>query len=136
MDIKRLIPTACFLLMQGCTSAQNQENMELTNFRSYALATCLGAAFKDPAVQSDFNKAANGFMERGHMSLEAYEELRAVNLTWLEKDYPSKHGGQVNSAKCFDLFKSPEVLNLYNKHDPCLLVNEWLDPNEFKEACS
>lgn len=70
------------------------------------------------------------------MSLEAYEELRAVNLTWLEKDYPSKHGGQVNSAKCFDLFKSPEVLNLYNRHDPCLPANEWLDPNEMNESCA
>ena len=105
-------------------------------FENYALAICLGSAFEDDQVRADFNKAASGYMERGHLPIEAYEELRGAVQVWLQKDYPSKRGGQVNSAKCFDFYRSRDLAELFEKHDPCRSKRGWLDMDEYTENCS
>jgi hypothetical protein len=117
MDIKRLALTlfASNVLLSCTTIPANKSNEEIL-FYNYGLAVCLGAAFEDKIVKSDFNKSANGYMERGDMPIEAYEELRAAAKRWLEKSYASKHGGQVNSAKCIDFQRSQEISELFKKY--------------------
>lgn len=117
MDIKRLALTlfASNVLLSCTTIPANKSNEEIL-FYNYGLAVCLGAAFEDKIVKSDFNKSANGYMERGDMPIEAYEELRATAKRWLEKSYASKHGGQVNSAKCIDFQRSQEISELFKKY--------------------
>lgn len=140
MDIRQLTSGVLIIALAGCTTSPTpspqQEQPELRMFRHYALAICLGAAFKDTPVTSDLNKAANGYFERGNMPLEAYEELREISGSWLEKDYPSKHGEQVNSAKCFDFAQSLQITTLYEKYNPCRREDDWLDPQAFIEACA
>ncbi len=117
MDIKRLALSlfAANLLLSCATNLAKKTNEEIL-FYNYGLAVCLGAAFEDKIVKSDFNKSANGYMERGDMPIEAYEELRAAANRWLEKSYASKHGGQVNSAKCIDFQRSQEISELFAKY--------------------
>lgn len=119
VDIKRLALSlfAANLLLSCATNPAKKKNEEIL-FYNYGLAVCLGAAFEDKIVKSDFNKSANGYMERGNMPIEAYEELRAAANRWLEKSYASKHGGQINSAKCIDFQRSQEISELFKRHRP------------------
>lgn len=119
----------------ACATGKNIPQKEKLNFKNYALAVCLGSAFKSDETTSDFNKSANGYMERGNMSLEAYEELRDLVDKWLVKNYPSKHGGQVNSAKCFDLYHSSELTKIFNQYDPCHSKENWISEEDYKESC-
>lgn len=73
-------------------------------------------------------------MARGNVALEAYEELRKVVDSWLAKDFPSKHGGQVQSAKCIAMYNSQELSELFKKYDPCASKTSWLDPSEYTKA--
>ena len=119
MDTKRLtIPLILTSFLLSCATSPAKKSNEEVLFYNYSLAVCLGSAFEDIIVKSDFNKSANGYMERGNMPIESYEELRASVNRWLEKDYPSKNGGQVNSAKCFDFNKSKELIDVFKRYDP------------------
>src|SRR5690554_2665605 len=113
MDVKRLALAIISVVGVGCTAVPSHDSTEYENFKNFAMAICVGSAFSDEEVKADFNKSASGFMERGNMPLNAYEELRNLVDRWLNKDYPSKHGGQVNSAKCFGLVGSQELAQLY-----------------------
>lgn len=136
MDVKRLIVIIGFIHLTACAVQPVNNSAELNNFRNYALGSCLGAAFSGTEAAADLNKAVHGYMEFANMPLEAYEELRALNKVWLAKDYSSKHGGQINSMKCFDLYNSEQVLALYKKYDPCESKETWMDSSSFEKACS
>lgn len=135
MDVKRLALAIISVIGVGCTAVPGHDSTEYENFKNFAMAICVGSAFSDEAVKADFNKSASGFMERGNMPLNAYEDLRNLVDRWLNKDYPSKHGGQVNSAKCFGLVGSQELAQLYDKHDPCDSEEGWLSRESFEESC-
>lgn len=136
MDIKRLTVVFLAFVGVGCAAVPAHDSTEYENFKNFAMAICVGSAFSDEAVKSDFNKSANGFMERGNMPLEAYGDLRALVNKWLNKNYPSKHGGQVSSAKCFDLVNSQELVQLYGKYDPCDSKAGWLSQENFEKSCN
>lgn len=70
------------------------------------------------------------------MSPEAYDELRALNTVWQKKNYPSKHGGQVKSARCMDFYHSDDLHNLYLKHTPCQSKKNWWDEEDYNKSCS
>jgi len=53
----------------------------------------------------------------------------------LLKDYPSKHGRQANSAKCFDLYSSDDLANLFEKYDPCASKEAWLIEDDYIKKC-
>ena len=135
MDLKRLIPIAVMIFAAACSPTPIKKQQEKSYFSNFALAICLGSAFDDDSVKSDFNKAANGYMERGNMPIEAINEMRGLVDSWLKKDYPSKHGGQVNSAKCFDFYHSEELAQLFKKYDPCKSEKGWLSKEDFNKAC-
>lgn len=134
MVVKRLILLTSLTLLSSCASSswQTQEEMR---FYEFALAICFGSAFNDDVTQNDFNRAANGIMERSHMPLESYEELRDVVGVQLKKDYKSKHGGQIQSLKCFDLMREGAVKKIFEKYNPCKDKSGWLEESEYKESC-
>lgn len=137
MDFGKLVFSGSLALVCSCSSvAEKAVTSEHETFNDYATAICLGTAFDDNAVKADFNKAANGYMERGNMPLEAYEELRVLVNSWLQKDYPSKRGGQVQSAKCFDLRGSGELRALYEQYNPCSSEEGWFSQADYQKACS
>ncbi|MBX2846994.1 MAG: hypothetical protein KTR16_01640 [Acidiferrobacterales bacterium] len=80
-------------------------------------------------------KQPNGYIQRSNMSPEAYDELRSRNKLWQKKSYPSKHGGQVKSARCMDFYRSDELHNLYLKHTPCDSKENWWDNQDYKKIC-
>ena len=136
MDAKGIILIIGLMHLTACAVQPVNDSAELKNFRNYALGSCLGAAFSGADLAADLNKTLNAYIEFGNMPLEAYEELRELNKVWLAKDYPSKHGGQINSMKCFDVYDSAQVLELYKKYDPCKSKDMWIDNASFERACS
>lgn len=136
MDVKGIISIIGFMYLTACAVQPLNDSDELKNFRNYALGSCLGAAFSGTEAAADLNKTLNANMELGNMPLQAYEELRELNKVWLAKDYPSKHGGQINSMKCFDMYDSAQVLELYKKYDPCKTKETWMNSASFEKACS
>lgn len=135
MDTKKLILGITVSLIVACTPTKNTSTQESLHFRNYSLAICLGSAFESEETKSDFNKAANGYMERGNMPIEGHEEARLLVDTWLNKNYQSKHGGQVNSAKCFDLYHSSELSKLFERFDPCQSKDSWLSEDDYYKSC-
>ncbi len=110
------------LLMVSCSNSAGQITKEKIGFENYAILSCIGMTFdQSESLVNDVNSALNGYMQKGHMPLEAYEELRELAKVWMNKDYPRKSGGQVHSAKCMDFFRSEEFQSIYNKYDPCEL---------------
>jgi hypothetical protein len=66
MDIGKLAFLGPLLLLYSCSSvAEKTVSPEQEGFKKSAAAICFGSAFQDAAVKADFNKAANGYMERG-----------------------------------------------------------------------
>jgi hypothetical protein len=136
MEAKGIISIIGLMYLTACAVRPVNDSAELKNFRNYVLGSCLGAAFSGTDAAADLNKALIAYMELGNMPLEAYQELRELNKVWLEKDYSSKHGRQVNSMKCFDMYNSAQVLELYKKYDPCKLKDAWMDRASFEKACA
>ena len=137
MDIKKLSTSfVSAFFIASCAAPAHQRTPEENLFTDLALAMCMGSAFENEAVKDDFNKSANGYIQRGNLPIEALDEIRNLINTWLLKDYSSKHGGQVQSAKCLDLRHSSELAEIYKKHDPCKSRGNWLDPSEYKTQCA
>lgn len=117
MDIKRLNIIAVIAFLASCSTTERAiESGESDLLKNYGLAVCLGAAFESDELRSDVNKAAVGYMERGELPLEAYEDVRETANKWLQKDYSSKHGGQVNSAKCIDFYLSEDLEAVFERY--------------------
>ncbi|KPJ92111.1 MAG: hypothetical protein AMJ53_10050 [Gammaproteobacteria bacterium SG8_11] len=126
-------------LMSASHAADHRfkQESEKNFFRYFTLAVCMGMAYESDSkkLASDVGKAASGYLEFGHMDLDAYEDARELIKTWLKKDYQSKTGGQVEIMKCIDLFESEDLDSLYQKHDPCQKPDRWLDESKFKSRC-
>jgi hypothetical protein len=106
-------------------------------FRNFALSICIGMAYEGESekLDSNVNSSASGYREFSNISLEAYEEARSVIQLWLKKNYKSKHGGQINLMKCIDLYNHDDLIEIFNKHNPCNAKDSWLDPDDFKLRC-
>ncbi len=136
MEIRRLITIAMISTLIGCTANKgNTKNLENINFYNYAYSICIGSSFNANEVKEDANRSANGYMEHGNISLDAYQELRNRVDVWLAKDYMSKSGGSLQIMKCNDFYNSGEVQEIYHKYDPCKSSEGWLDVADFNRQC-
>lgn len=117
MDFKKLAILSGLLGVVSCATKSPSQATEDALLKNYALAVCLGGAFETEATKQDLNKAANGYMERGNAPIDAYEQVRKLASVWLAKDYRSKHGGQIDSAKCIDFFQSAELHELLEQNN-------------------
>ncbi|MGD8592382.1 MAG: T6SS amidase immunity protein Tai4 family protein [Gammaproteobacteria bacterium] len=132
-----LFGSVCFASASQAAEHSFKNQSEINLFRYFTLASCIGKAYESDAkkLSADTNKAANGYMEFGHMDIEAYIEAGELIKTWLSKDYQSKTGGQIDIMKCIDLFDSDDLNRLFRKYDPCESPQMWPDEDEFKTRC-
>lgn len=136
MDTKRLTLVFIILILFGCSNqVKTTKNLESINFNNYAYTICVGSAFNIMEVKEDANRTANGHMEHGNISLDAYQELRERVDFWLAKDYISKKGKSLQIMKCNDFYNSGEIQEIYRKYDPCASSEGWLDITDFKRQC-
>ncbi len=135
MDIKKLVTLVLCIILAACGSHATKPVKEELYFKNFGLAICFASSFDSEELAKDTNKAVNGYIQRGNMSLDVYDELRDLVKVWQNKDYQSKDGGQVNSAKCIDLYNSDDLHQLYLKHTPCKSLDNWWDKKDYKESC-
>jgi len=140
MGIKKLSYLLLLLLLPISCNADNhafKTASEEVLFKNFALSICLGMAYTDLSKKftNQASSAANGYREYSHISLEAYEEARAVVKKWLKKDYKSKQGGQIQLMKCIDLYNHSDLRNIFAKYNPCKSPDSWLDRKEFNKSC-
>ena len=107
---------ALFAIASCASHRPSEESKEEFLFKNFILANCLATAFEGSTTAADAHRAANGYMELGNMPFEAYEKSSSLVETWLRKSYESKSGGQIETMKCIDLYRSPELKALYIKH--------------------
>lgn len=141
MDIKRLIVTISIIIISSACNAEIhafKEAKEETLFKNITLSLCLGMGYegKSSYFTDQFSTATNGYREFSNVSLDAYDELRALIKIWLKKDYISKSSSQNILMKCIDLSNSSEIKSLYEKYDPCKSSESWLDNKEYKVKCN
>lgn len=136
MGIKKLIVAVVIFNIIGCaTNINNPRSLENINFYNYANTICMGSAFTDNEIKGDANRSANGYMEHGNISLDAYQELRDRVDIWLIKDYMSKSGGSLQIMKCNDFYNSGDIQEIYQKYNPCRSSDSWLDSADFEKQC-
>lgn len=135
MDIKRLVIILLFFSLAACGNQPIKMPNEEVYFKNFGLAVCLSSSFQIKELTDDLSKAGNGYVQRGNMAPEAYDELRTLNKLWQQKDYPSKHGGQVKSARCMDFYRSDDLHELYLKHTPCQSKKNWWDKKDYEKSC-
>jgi len=139
MDLRRLVLALILASLLGCGNqpANKMAKMvkEETYFKNFGLAVCLSSSFKIDELTDDLSKAGNGYSQRGNVSPDAYDEIRRLAKVWQAKDYPSKHGGQVKSAKCIDFYHSDDLHQLYLKYTPCQSTKGWWSKEDYIESC-
>ena len=136
MDIKRLAALTLAIFLAACTTTPVKPTPEEVLFNNIALAICMGSIADNGASKTDFNRTAMSYFERSHLSPETLERIRELSNQWLTKSYPSKHGGQINNAKCIDMFNSQDLQRLYQKETPCSSVDSWLIKDDFDKSCT
>lgn len=85
--------------------------------KNFALSVCIADGYKSEEVAKDSKAAAGGYVELGSAPIKAYEEVEALGKTFLAKDYPSIHGGQITLMKCIDFYHSKELAQLVKKYE-------------------
>ena len=89
--MKRAIYLITILLIFSCSNNPITPVKEESYFKNYALAICFSAPFDDPSLEEDTNKAINGYIEKGNLGLEDYEQIRHFVEQWrTTKHYKSK----------------------------------------------
>jgi len=84
--------------------------------KNFALSVCIADGYKSEEVVKDGRAAAGGYLEFGSSPIEAYEDVEALGKTFLAKDYPSIHGGQITLMKCIDFYHSKELERVVKKY--------------------
>jgi len=138
MDIKRLVFILSIILLSSCSGNPVAPVKEEIYFKNYALAVCFSSPFEDKSLGEDVNKAINGYIEKGNLGLEDYEEIRKFVDEWREtKNYESKRGGQINFSKCIDMYNSVDLNELYKELTPCSIPSkDWYFPEKYFENCT
>ena len=83
-----------------------------TVYHDWALSRCIGQAARDNEDQADAYATAAGYLERGDLGFEVYEEISNLINDYLAKPYSSKHGSELRTMKRIDLYKSEALSNL------------------------
>lgn len=146
MECKGLILSACLASLFACTSSPDTSSPDISQpankmvkeeqyFKNFGLANCIAASFQIETLTEDLSRTANGYIQRGNMSTEAYDALRRLSAVWQKKDYPSQYGGQVKSAKCMDFYHSDDLHQLYLQHTPCQSIENWWGKADYNKNC-
>ena len=141
MEIRKLISlTLLTIFSSSCVSNEYsfKEDTDKVKFKNFTLAVCMNMAYGESsdALLKEASLAANGYREFSNIDLSAYEASRSLISKWLNKDYASKNGGQINLMKCIDLYNSPALENLFIQYDPCKNKESWLDQDEYIKHCA
>lgn len=135
MDIKKLAALTLTIPFAACTATPVKPAPEEVLFNNIALAICMGSIADNGTSKTDFNRTAMSYFERSNLSPDSLERIRELSSQWLKKSYPSKHGGQINNAKCIDMLNSQDLQRLYQKETPCSSVDSWLSKDDFNKSC-
>lgn len=106
-------------------------------FKNYALAICLGGSFNETHFNIDISKSLNGYIDKGSLGLEDYEEIRTFVKHWKDTTKTeSKEGGQIIFIKCMNMYHSNDLDQLYKKLTPySTLAKEWYIPENYYKNC-
>jgi Type VI secretion system (T6SS), amidase immunity protein len=92
------------------------EYSSMQYLKNFALSTCIADGYKSDEVVKDSLAAASGYLELGHLTVEAYEEAASLGKKYLAKDYQSKSGEKLILMKCIDFFHSKELQQIATKY--------------------
>ncbi len=119
MYSRKQIPLGIILIIFSFSSlASTKDYSEEQLFQNFAYAACVASAYQSKEVTADANRAASGYLEFGHLSLDAYQEIQKRINTWLEKKYISKSGKSLQLMKCIDFYHSGDIQKIYKKYTP------------------
>ena len=133
----RKIALACFILLFSFSSFSYEfkSASEKTLFKNYALSSCVASNYEDETIFQDAIDALNGNREYGNIALEAYHEINDALEKWSKKEYVSKAGNVSEFSMCIDFQNSEDILDIFNKYNPCLDRKSWSSKKEYKLRC-
>lgn len=93
------------------TSSYSQKTL----LKNWAMSVCLAEVAKDAGTKADANATAAAYLEFGHQSIEAYDQLRTLIDKYASKKYGGSVDSEYNTMKCIDLLNSKELDALTGK---------------------
>lgn len=124
------------LLCCSCSAYEFKSASELTLFKNYALSSCVATYYEGDSIYQDAIDALNGNRAYGNIPLDAYHEINDTLITWSKKEYVSKAGNISEFFMCIDFQNSKDVLEVYNKYDPCKSKESWTSEKEYDLRCN
>jgi hypothetical protein len=117
--MRKTIATLGVILLSLTQPAISQNEVrhysQKTLLKNWALSRCLGQVYADAKAKEDANATASAYLEFGHQPIEAYEALSALVTKYVNRNYASSVGSDLNTMKCIDLFHSKELDALTSK---------------------
>jgi hypothetical protein len=111
--MKKTLATLGVILLSLTQPAISQDEAkhysQKTLLKNWALSRCLGQVYADAKTKADANATAGAYLEFGHQPIEAYDALSALVTKYVNRQYGSSVGSDLNTMKCIDLFHSKEL---------------------------
>lgn len=136
MEFNKLVCTCIlFMFTNACLAYDFKKSSEITLFKNYALSICIATNYENESIYKDAIDSLNGNREFGNIALEAYHELNTSLKKWQNIKYKSKEGNVSELFMCIDFHNSKDVLNIFNKYNPCNNKSNWSSDHEFEIRC-
>jgi len=97
------------LIQPAIAQDEAKHYSQKTLLKNWALSRCLGQVYGDAKTKDDANATAGAYLEFGHQPIEAYDALSALVTKYVQRNYASSVGSDLNTMKCIDLFHSKEL---------------------------
>ena len=95
---------------------QTARYSEQVLLKNWALSRCIGTAFANAEIKQDAFNSASGYLEYGHVPIEAYEEVSKLISVFLARKYSGSIPGTFHTMECLDLFHSKALDGVVQKH--------------------
>jgi len=136
MEIRKLAGIIIgFIISVSCSAYEFKKASEVTLFKNYALSSCVATYYENETIYRDALDALNGSREYANLPLEAYHEINDALKKWSNKVYKSKSGNISEFFMCIDFHNSVDVMNIYQKYDPCKNSSNWSSKERYEIRC-
>jgi hypothetical protein len=107
----RLLFGAVLLLTSISVMAEQigpKQDTDAGRLKKYVFSQCIAKIY--PENSADAKKASAGYLEFGKVNdADSYLDAQALMEKWINRDYPSISGTQIQLMKCIDLYRSQEL---------------------------
>lgn len=107
----KLVVIVSLVFLAACSHLSSKQNDTSGDILiEYAIAYCLSNSYVGTDYSSDARYVAGSYLQKGEADLDKYQSIRSYVDQYIEKDYTSKHGRNLEIMRCIDLVNHNEAI--------------------------